>query len=368
GSTVGFFIAPGEVQLGETGRVSPLNNLNIAGPSRLYGDVEVLGQFNSNGQLGLANDVTITANELLFENSIVNEDKIVRGMTVNAASRLEIQAVVGFGGMPINHFRSISSAPIFLTSGIGITTREDQLYGGPVSLGDDFELTGSAMTLGDSVELNTHSLTINTSLQGGAATGPISGTGAFIKQGAGGFALTGDNTFTGGLFVDEGNLQLIGSTVAASPVSVSNAALQGTGIAGGAVALTASVLAPGISPGQLDTGDLIFDSGSALAIEVDGLIPGTEHDQVFVTGSVTLDGAALTVSGSYVPNGQGAEIILIENDGNDPVLDLFIGQPEGAMVQTGNGVLAISYVGGDGNDVVLMDTEAIFADNFETLN
>src|SRR5262249_47014075 len=49
----------------------------------------------------------------------------------------------------------------------------------------------------------------------------------------------------------------------------------------------------------------------------------------------------------------GTQFILINNDGVDPVSGTFAGLPEGGTVFVGGAPFTISYVGGDGNDVVL---------------
>ncbi|QDU31658.1 Hemolysin, chromosomal [Anatilimnocola aggregata] len=88
--------------------------------------------------------------------------------------------------------------------------------------------------------------------------------------------------------------------------------------------------------------------------EINGLTPGTQHDQTQVTGVVDLGGAELQVIGSFVPNpGTLQQIVLITNNGADPVVGTFDQLPEGSAVTLNGQSLFISYAGGDGNDVVL---------------
>ncbi|MDT0622607.1 BspA family leucine-rich repeat surface protein [Croceitalea vernalis] len=135
-----------------------------------------------------------------------------------------------------------------------------------------------------------------------------------------------------------------------------DATLSGNGTISGVVNMNVdSNLFPGTSPGILNTGDLTLDNSNN-NFEVNGLTPGTEHDQVVVTGSVTIvAGTSLNLLGGYA-NGDGDEIILITNDGTDAITGTFNGLAEGEEVVFGDFTGTISYVGGDGNDLVLNGT------------
>src|SRR6185369_16801171 len=67
-----------------------------------------------------------------------------------------------------------------------------------------------------------------------------------------------------------------------------------------------------------------------------------------VNGTVDLGGAALALVGT-----PGAQMTLVDNDGNETVTGTFAGLIEGAHIAVGGQVFSISYVGGTGNDVVL---------------
>lgn len=115
-------------------------------------------------------------------------------------------------------------------------------------------------------------------------------------------------------------------------------------------------------------GNLSATSGSSIDLEVAGA-PADDHDQVVVTGSLTLGSATLnlTTQAGYSPQ-VGDSLLLIENDGTESVVGTFVSGtgstlpvntplPEGAVVTTdfvGTGLTAaISYQGGSGNDVTL---------------
>ncbi|WP_145448519.1 beta strand repeat-containing protein, partial [Gimesia panareensis] len=115
-------------------------------------------------------------------------------------------------------------------------------------------------------------------------------------------------------------------------------------------------LAPGNSPGQvIINGDLILNADDTLDIEVNGATPGSGFDQFVVSGTVDLGGAALNLIDGYDPV-DGDEFTLIQNNGVNPVTGTFPGLPEGFEITDflGSGLSAyITYVGGNGNDVVI---------------
>jgi parallel beta-helix repeat protein len=110
----------------------------------------------------------------------------------------------------------------------------------------------------------------------------------------------------------------------------------------------------GASPAQVTiNGDLTLDGDDTLVLEIDGLTPGAEHDQLVVNGVVTLGGAALDADGAIVAtNGQSVRII--DNDDSDPVNGIFAGLDNGDTVLINSQLFQIFYDGGDGNDVVLV--------------
>ncbi|MGB0600371.1 MAG: FG-GAP-like repeat-containing protein, partial [Rubripirellula sp.] len=97
--------------------------------------------------------------------------------------------------------------------------------------------------------------------------------------------------------------------------------------------------------------------GGSWQAEISGLTPETEYDQLDIEGKVELGGISLI--GHYTfPN--GGSVILIDNDGDDPIVgrlyDLTEGSGwvnEGDVVSFNGALLRVSYQGGDGNDLEL---------------
>jgi len=67
---------------------------------------------------------------------------------------------------------------------------------------------------------------------------------------------------------------------------------------------------------------------------------------------ITLDNANLAPTGGFIAQLAG-EIIIVRNEGANPVSGTFNGLPEGASISFGSYNGIISYVGGDGNDITL---------------
>ena len=116
--------------------------------------------------------------------------------------------------------------------------------------------------------------------------------------------------------------------------------------------LSGGKLAPGSSPGDLGTGDLLLSSGSIFEVNIDGLTPGTLYDQVDVTGTVNLTGSLLDIILGFSPS-YGNTFTIIDNDSTDAVVGTFSGKPEGSLFFDDGQQWKITYVGGSGNDVVL---------------
>ncbi len=114
---------------------------------------------------------------------------------------------------------------------------------------------------------------------------------------------------------------------------------------------------PAASGVDVQVGTVAFAPGTTLMIQINGLIPDVNYSQLNVQGGVDLTGARLSISGTFIQP-QCNQIVIINNDGTDPVVGTFDGMPEGFIFANylGSGKnVGISYVGGDGNDVVLIE-------------
>ncbi|MFO1439750.1 MAG: choice-of-anchor tandem repeat NxxGxxAF-containing protein [Verrucomicrobiaceae bacterium] len=116
-----------------------------------------------------------------------------------------------------------------------------------------------------------------------------------------------------------------------------------------AITLTAA----GTSTAQIVVnGSFTLDANDTLPLEIDGLTPGTQHDQWVVNGVVTLGNATLSLGGSRAVLLDDA-FTLISNDAVDAVRGTFNTLPEGVNILFNAVSRILTYIGGDGNDVVL---------------
>ncbi len=97
-------------------------------------------------------------------------------------------------------------------------------------------------------------------------------------------------------------------------------------------------------------------SGKDLKILINGTTPDSGYTQLNVAGLVDVTGVNLNLAGSSLVPAGGESFTIVENDGADAVTGTFTGLGEGAMIANflGSGLVAtVTYLGGDGNDVVI---------------
>ena len=132
-------------------------------------------------------------------------------------------------------------------------------------------------------------------ISGNITDDTVTSGGALNKIGSGKLQLSGDNTFSGGMNVQSGELQLDGSLTSAVYVA-SGATLSGNGTVAGIA--SEGTISPGNSPGTLtSTADVVLNSGSITLQEIDGIdysIAGGagSYDRLVLTGAGTTYSAA----------------------------------------------------------------------------
>lgn len=214
---------------------------------------------------------------------------------------------------------------------------------------------------GGNVSLGANTLTVGGLNTNTTYAGVISGTnGALTKTGSGVLTLSAANSYTGETTASDGTLVINGNISTSTLTTVeSGATLAGTGTVGALTALSDSFVNPGSSPGILNSGDTYLHSGSTLGIEIDGLIVGSEYDQLNVTGSATLSGL-LSVTMGYTPT-QNSLFFVLNNDSDDAITGTFSNAAvDGGIYTLGGQLFQISYAGDfetesftGGNDIVL---------------
>lgn len=104
-------------------------------------------------------------------------------------------------------------------------------------------------------------------------------------------------------------------------------------------------------PGVAHSGNLSL-TNDATYVETIAGPASTAYGNLHVTGTVNLGGANFTLNQTgIVPAGP---LVILDNDGADPVTGTFAGLPEGAAIVSGMQSFTITYAAGTGNDVALI--------------
>jgi fibronectin-binding autotransporter adhesin len=289
---------------------------------------------NNGGQFNLSGNNTYTGGTSLAALflQVGNNNAFGTGMvTVNSASTATINPA-GF---------TIPNAASFGGNGQGNNgvVNGDGTWNGPITLTAFTEIGGNGV------------LTFNGIISGGFALSVGESSSSAVTFGA-------NNTYNGTTTVFAGTL-FVNGLQPSSNVVVNNTAaaiLGGTGTVG-AVSLTGPAaggsahLAPGLSPGIINTGNLAMPAGTNFDVQLNGLTAGSGYDQANVTGTVSLGGTLNVTLGFSPPN--GAAFTIINNDVSDSVSGTFAGLAQGATFVVNGVTFQISYTGGTGNDVVL---------------
>ena len=192
--------------------------------------------------------------------------------------------------------------------------------------------------------------------------GQISGSGGFTLVGGNSLVLSSTaNNYDGATNIQDGTLELGaaevipdtsvvtlagGTTLDLNSNNETIGSLVGIGtVSDGGILTVAGEVAPGENsgsdPGIITVDALTFGAGGEFVVNLNGTIPGTEHDQAIATDTVDLNNATLTVNLGYVPDvGDTLQII----DGT--VTGTFAGLNEGDTVVVSGLPFTISYAAG----------------------
>jgi hypothetical protein len=242
---------------------------------------------------------------------------------------------------------SIGGNPLILTGAV----TGDGWVSWNVDLRMEADVTLPEYVINGTIDVNGHWVTLN-ALRSPAPSADING----LIVGTGKLTIIGFKTriiqtspFSGTVDV-ETSCELVGSMPDAS--FVVNGQLTGEGTIG-------DLSGTGdISPGDprawyetFHTKSLSLDG--AYIANVAAFVTSVS-DRLEVTGTVSLSGTLYPVVGvPGTPPPPGREVVIIENDGSDPVIGTFHDMPEGALIAADGFTMRISYHGGDGNDVTL---------------
>ena len=223
---------------------------------------------------------------------------------------------------------------------------------GNLTLNADDLSFGSATTFSGSGALTVQPRSAATTIGLGGGSGTLNLDDAAIGRFADGFSsITIGKSDAGKITIDSATFT--DPLVLRTGDVIADANDSGTDLTAPSVTLHGA-LAPGSSPGVFAVaGDFAFADNSTFNVDLTGTPSGGSHDRLDVTGSITM-GNNVTLNlntGSYTP---GSGTITLVNNGSGAVTGTFNGLAEGAQTNPGGSPnFTISYVGGDGNDIVL---------------
>ncbi|MFN4259817.1 MAG: beta strand repeat-containing protein [Gemmataceae bacterium] len=346
------------------GPIDLQGNTTFFGGTSNTAALTITGPISGTGALNLdgTNDAQIIlANPNLVPNNFVGDTTVETGVAVTLNN--------GDVAIPGN---------LIIQTGASVTLAQNNQIAdtGAVTVDGLLDMTGITETIfglsgNGTVDIEQGQLTIDNNI---AFPFEFDGTiiganGNLRKTGSGEFTLNGDNTYSGITEIDNGTL-LINGTTSSSTFQISNGTL------GGGVGATAGTIGPinatggFIAPGNtgLDflgilnvEGDSTFNQFTVFVAELGGTIPGTEMDQLNVTGILDLGTAVLQANfvNNFNPN-VGDVFTIIQTTGG--VTGIFNGLNEGDILNVGGRAMRISYLN---NNVTL---EAVQVETQTTLD
>src|SRR5262249_9012294 len=122
--------------------------------------------------------------------------------------------------------------------------------------------------------------------------GQVFGNGRAVKMGAGTLVPTNTNTYPGSTAINGGTLAVNGWQPSSAITVGGGATLAGVGQTG-PVTVNGTLSPGGAAPGILHTGNILFSSGSAYRVRLNGTSQGSGYDATAANGSVNLGDATL---------------------------------------------------------------------------
>ncbi len=239
--------------------------------------------------------------------------------STNNAAAPNAFTLFSFGG---SNYVFYASAGFTITNGI---------YNYPVSgtnsLNAPLTLGGTTVLLDDNNSNDVLIVNSNVTLNGHTLQASPKGTVIVNDD------ITGSGSVT---LTDVGSLLLNGSNTFSTPLTLSNGTLGGTGFVPGINGTGGQVNPAGIGKrGTLHcNGDLKLN-GADVSLDYSSGV-----DQIQVSGNVTLTNSSLLFNQITPFNGT---VVIIQNNGTNPVGGTFLGLPEGAVFTNDSSIIQISY-------------------------
>ena len=221
-----------------------------------------------------------------------------------------------------------------------------------------FSVSGDRLKLAGPIDLGANTLTFSTSSTGVVeVSGEISGAGGVTISGvAGGVVFfNASQSYGGQTNVTGGTLAINGVHLnPASTITVTGGILQYSngGSSGNLIVNGGRVLLGGGGTSEIGNAfSLTMQPGSELQLD---MLSSTMFGQLNVVSTVTLNNPTLLLAWNFTSNAGDTFLVLTKATGG-PITGTFSGLPEGSTFLSNGRTYKITYVGGDGNDVVITD-------------
>lgn len=209
------------------------------------------------------------------------------------------------------------------------------------------DLSGNLVTAGGAITVTG---VAQSAEAGVVSNGTLNSAGGDVTMsGSGGTnSVSGIDAGNGAVHLASGIFDVTGPLDAAGIVVEAEAVLGGSGpVTGDTTVQNGGAIAPGASTDRLTIdGDVTFQAGSRLEVEIDGTTVGTGYDQLQVTGAsrtVSLGDARLVVSGSLTPVAGDSFTLLDLTASSSLITGRFLGLESGDLVSVGGATTQISY-------------------------
>lgn len=299
---------------------------------------------------------------------VANDDLVFPAVAAQFTANNNFSLFTNFGSITIEGGAYTLSGNL-MRLGNGITVSAGtQTINIPITLtaAQTFNATSAASTI-TLISISAASFGLTIEGAGTTGIGLISGTGAITKNGSGAAAVISSLGYSGPITINNG-IFVVDANIPGSAVTVNSSATGGTfglsGLGGTGTVGAVNVAQGGISAGTLTspTGILNISNGltstanGAYLCKIGGTTPGANgHDQLNVSGAVNLANARLgPLPWNAFRPAIGDSFTILRNDGTDAIVGTFLNAPEGSVFAGPlNTAFRITYVGGDGNDVVI---------------
>ena len=371
GATTSITLDGGRLTIGTTSSASAITAATIASTRNIFVGSTAGTSISIGGSTGVTTYNGVIADKVGSTGLLAKQGAgalVLGGVsTYTGATTINngtVKLDLGNDRLPTGTVVSIGQASSSNLGTLNLNGRNQQIAGLVSTTGTNATATKNTVTSTAEATLDinvaagaTSSYGAGTAANSGAITGAIS----LKKSGLGTQTLGDTNTYTGATTIDAGKLVINGSISTSTTTVNSAGTLAGSGTVGAVTVKNGGFIAPGNSPGTLNTGNITLEAGSSLGIEIDGATVGTQYDRLNVTGSVSLAGLlSMTMSGSYAP-ANGTLFFILANDGTDAITGTFSNASvNGGTYTFGSQQFQISYAGNTGtssftggNDIVL---------------